>query len=370
MDSFLSLRLTGKRFEEHGVPLEFLRNLPALNELIVKIAEDKFQEEHPGEEAPKSLRQGFELRLTNIRAGSTALDIDLISFGNSDDSYSDAIQSLLDTINSLLGVEDRPGDVHIVPRMTASFFSRLGRTLRRGEAMELTTQFGESRLAQEDCRHLRDLTKYERAATEETETEQMWVCVQGSLRAVDQDAMTCEIQLLDGRRIQARIQPSNFEAVIQDWNEYGKDAQFEFSGMGWWSPGWHLQRLEVIEGFKHVGPLNFQAQVDSILALENGWLDGLGLAPPKPALRTFEDFFLTYYPDDLPVPSICPTEDGGVQLEWGYGIDHILTVDLSMLVADWVGVTEADDREQLDIRTRATWEFIASSIRQASDASK
>ena len=110
---------------------------------------------------------------------------------------------------------------------------------------------------------------------------------------------------------------------------------------------------------------DFMDQIGSLFRLEDGWLDGRGEAPPEEELRTFAERFLEHYPLDLPVPAVCPTEDGGVELEWKRGIDFIATIDLKSQTVDWTGVTADGDRFELDLASPNTWEFISDSVRNA-----
>jgi len=92
-----------------------------------------------------------------------------------------------------------------------------------------------------------------------------------------------------------------------------------------------------------------------LAALPRGW-DSYGAKPLTPtALRRMLGLLPLLLPDDAPEPSVVPTRDGGIQLEWHRrGIDFEVKVPptgpISYLVADagtgeereWEGGLERD----------------------------
>jgi hypothetical protein len=50
---FVAPRLVGARFDDHTIPLELLKDLAALEELVVAVAKWKFVEQHGRLRAPK-----------------------------------------------------------------------------------------------------------------------------------------------------------------------------------------------------------------------------------------------------------------------------------------------------------------------------
>ena len=53
--------------------------------------------------------------------------------------------------------------------------------------------------------------------------------------------------------------------------------------------------------------------------VEDGWLDGEGLAPQHEHLDWLAAFLESHYPADLPIPALFPTEEGGVKAQWSFG---------------------------------------------------
>lgn len=58
-------------------------------------------------------------------------------------------------------------------------------------------------------------------------------------------------------------------------------------------------------------------RIAELAQLQDGWLDGNGLAPTKPALHRADVLALTLASVvNLPYPGIFPSEEGGIQFEW------------------------------------------------------
>ncbi|WP_157092192.1 hypothetical protein [Thioalkalivibrio nitratireducens] len=95
-------------------------------------------------------------------------------------------------------------------------------------------------------------------------------------------------------------------------------------------------------------------------SLSHGWLDGThGRAPSASGLSWLTRQFETYYPDELPMPWIYPTAEGGVQLEWRSGDREItLDIDLDRQIGEWHGLdlsTGDESADNLDLSNSEGW---------------
>ena len=88
-------------------------------------------------------------------------------------------------------------------------------------------------------------------------------------------------------------------------------------------------------------------QIEKLLELENGWYNGYGEAPSKTALIKFKELFDANHIGDK--PSIFPTIDGDIQLEWG---ENLMAVDLESFEA--ILITE-DDEFEIDLKYTPNW---------------
>ncbi|HYW08992.1 MAG TPA: hypothetical protein VE913_18680 [Longimicrobium sp.] len=114
------------------------------------------------------------------------------------------------------------------------------------------------------------------------------------------------------------------------------------------------------------------AVLDEFRSLHAEWLDGKGVAPSATGLDWLSRAFATYYPDDLPLPYLYPTAEGGVQAEWSLG-SHEITLDISIDEhrAEWHSLALEADREEesdVDLDVAAEWERFAGEIRRLAGA--
>ena len=75
------------------------------------------------------------------------------------------------------------------------------------------------------------------------------------------------------------------------------------------------------------------ARFDALLSLEDGWLDGEGVAPDKTKLVFVARKMASHYPKLLPLPAIVSTPEGNVLLEWDVPGNPSVDFDLSSLRA-------------------------------------
>jgi len=80
---------------------------------------------------------------------------------------------------------------------------------------------------------------------------------------------------------------------------------------------------------------DFAARIDRLAALEDGWLDGDGVALSEGPLRLFASVaLLAHGMRGMPLPFMCPLVDGNLTLEWDKP-DTEAELDLATMVIDW-----------------------------------
>jgi hypothetical protein len=68
----VTMRLTGSRFGQPGMPVEVLPELTAYRELIVAVARELFLRRNLGRQrVPRGFTESFQLRLERVDKGST-----------------------------------------------------------------------------------------------------------------------------------------------------------------------------------------------------------------------------------------------------------------------------------------------------------
>jgi hypothetical protein len=109
-------------------------------------------------------------------------------------------------------------------------------------------------------------------------------------------------------------------------------------------------------------PLDVAARLQELSLLEDGWLNGEGLAPKKQDLQWFATNFENFYHPTLPLPFLYPTITGGVQAEWaGDGYDVSLTVELPAKKAFYQYLDHTNNRVEemaLDLAKGVDWQLL------------
>lgn len=94
---------------------------------------------------------------------------------------------------------------------------------------------------------------------------------------------------------------------------------------------------------------HFQNRLREIMSLQDGWLDGEGLAPKMEELNWLSQMFERYYPTGLLLPFIFPTTEGNIQAEWSLECVKIaLEISLQSHLGEWVSLnTDTNNVEML-----------------------
>ena len=117
-------------------------------------------------------------------------------------------------------------------------------------------------------------------------------------------------------------------------------------------------------------PINslIRTRLSGLRNLEDGWLDGYGLAPSPDGVDWLIDQFESLYDVALLTPYTYPTPEGGVQCEWRFDPQDItLEVNLESRTAEWHRLnllTEHEETRSLNLNARNDWQWLCKAIRQ------
>ncbi len=122
-----------------------------------------------------------------------------------------------------------------------------------------------------------------------------------------------------------------------------------------------------MEQASRLDPIDIRCRLDELRRLEDGWLEGDGTVSGSDELGWLATCFDRHYPDDLPLPYLYPTTEGGVQAEWSLSDCEIsLEVNLVSRRAHWHRLdleTDVDYIRALDLDNESDWAWIASEVR-------
>lgn len=330
MDSapFLSPRLIGKRFEGGAIPLEMLRDLATLEDMVVEVAKWTYLNEHPDRQrTPRGFADSVHFRLTEIRAGSSIpvisiepMEGTLPSVGHRYQPYLEkARDAIVDTIAS---ANDDASASYKLPRRLLGYFDRLGRSLRDDESIEFSRPHASPvRLTRAVRRKLLEASSV-RSHTEE-------VTLRGVLPAADQERLTFQMTLIDGRKVPGVIPEEHVDTFLEAFNLYREGTKILVSGIGRFDRDKKLERIDSVDRVSLLDELDVPARIDELRLLQHGWLEGHGIAPDSAHLDWFAEQFEHSFAAELPLPFVYPTEAGGLRLEWDFA-SHDLSVEVNL----------------------------------------
>jgi len=362
---FLSPRLVGKRFSDHAIPLEILKDISVLEEMIAEVAKWLYLRDHPDRtRSPRNFTKGISLKLTNIGEGSAvpAIDLfveDLALVPPLNQRY---FETAKNNIVSAVDAAEHDGSItEYLPEALLGYFDRIGRSLLPDEAIEFNPS-NESRPSRLNKQTRRKLILSSSKVTVLTDE----VSLRGMIPEVDQAKMTFELQISSGQHIASPIVEQHFDTVVQAFNGYQQGIRVLVQGVGRFT---RYDKLQCIETVRHISILpdnDIPTRLEELRKIKDGWLDGKGVEPSSDGLDWLAQCFESFYPEDGPLPYIFPTAEGGVQAEWSSGGHEIsLEIDLESHSGEWHDLDMSslkDDFKVLNLNESDTWLWISKYI--------
>jgi hypothetical protein len=353
-NEFLAPRFVGKRFTGGSIPLEMLRDLAALEDMLVEVAKWVFREQNERQRIPRGFAESIHLRLTGVRAGSAIPVIMLESsqaalpeIGYGYQHYLESARGLI--IDTIAAANDNNSSAFPLPPHCLSYFDRLGRSLREGERIEFSSTAGEVVPLTRETR-FRLLT----ASSIRTISEE--VVLRGSVHEADQDKLTFQMTLISGHKVPGVIPEALLESFVEAFTRYRDGTLVAIEGVARYDR--HPKRLKVIESVERVtilDELDVPARIDDLRLLKDGWMDGRGGRLSPEGLDWFVSSFQSEFTGDLPLPYVYPTEEGGLRLEWEVAsLDLSVNIDLNAKTGVFHSLnceTDADGAETLNFET-------------------
>ena len=357
MQGFLKPHLKGERFQGGGIPLDVLADISALGEMVIEVAKLCYLEQHPDRKrSPKRFTASFSLNLAGVEKASAipVIDLETVSAERADSpqfpgmpgEYESYVVAARDRIIGAIDAAAKDElSLDLLPAKYLGLFDRVGRRLHEGESIEffgagLNGNAG-AQLTRESRRRL-VLAAHFNGVTEE-------VTVRGTIPETDQGRLSFELQLPSGRRIDVDIYPQqHVEAVLEVFNDYQQGGKVLIRGLGRLNKNFRLERIESIDEIVPLDPLDVPFRLLELKELTDGWFDGEGTAPTADFLDWLGKRFGHPAFEDLPLPHIYPTLNGGVQAEWSLdALECGLKIDPASRVGDWhVLNTDTDEEEE------------------------
>ena len=410
-EAYISLRLTGGSFDEHAIPFEFLKGISSFEEMAIALARAKYLQDHPGKNVPRGLTSGVGLSLATLEVGSAVADIEIVFTRRASFEARCYFNYGCFALTGILAMEEY-GDAlpDETPRKIVTGLRRIGRGLQGDDVIEIT---GESlsfpvRLTKGSRLFQRDQLPTSSAPSAPERT--MRLSVSGQVPTADRLTMTFRMQLPDGQIAAAPMNSDYRHLVLEALVGYESGTRLQVDGVGRTNRSEPQFTFNLIDSIEIVHPadsnevidvlalyerggyersailplaetqsiirdstrsdieaaLDITSQLDELRSLEDGWLEGGGMSPPEEGLDWLAQSFERHYPTELPRPYLYPTEEGGVQAEWVFGvIDIEVRIDLSTRRAAYLWLDESTEEvRELDLADGADWGWLASIVRE------
>ena len=361
----LQLRLTGDRFVNGQMPLEFLRDLAALGEAMREAAKESYLTRNPERKRiPNGFAENVSPIIESIEPGSTLVTVGFPVHPQrpmliDQPTYmDDAWDKIITELSDHEGENQRSVTPETGSQAWKTKLRRFGANLRDGESAVLVGSNGREVKYDRGARrqYMRTHFPNQRYAEHASFT--------GRIHAVNTETRTFEITLSDGTVVIAET-PEEYRAEVREaWTAHDQGSTLEVSVQGEVEYNTQEQPAAVkqITEITLLHPLDIDRQIDRLTRLETGWLDGDGESLSNEGLLWLRDALQSQISfGDSTMPHLYPTEEGGVQAEWSLGsVSADLNIDLSSHRAIWdwsdLSTNEHGERElNLDLETDWQW---------------
>ena len=332
---FLCPRLQGKRFEQHGLPLDILKDFAVLDELVKTVARSIYKQENDGKRVPRNFMDDFSLQITGIEAGSTITRISLIRtkpclFATIGQEYAEkARDRIVHTIEAAANGKCQD-DVSCLSQPQLSLFNRFGCSLREDEAIIFS--------GARDGRDVPFTAAVRQKLLESAAIEKysQAVSLYGAIAEVDQYRKTFTLNLIDGQRLSGiEYNDGMVDDVLEAFTGYAVGRKVLLLGMGVYSKGGKLDSLESTDEVRILDDMDSGYRLAEIGSLKDGWMDGKGKSFDKQKLLELAELFRSYYSLEHD-PYLYPTADGTIQAEWDVGKWRIsMEIELEGMTGDF-----------------------------------
>ncbi len=373
--AFWRPRLRGARFDGGEIPLQVLPDLAALREMVIDVAKWRYLQDNPERQrAPRGFADKIDLNLAGIDSGSAEPVINMTTTEPALPGIGLPYQKFLslarDDIAALIAAESENGSAPIaehLPNKFLAYFNRIGRSLRDDESMEFPMSNGSppAKLTKETRQRL-----LQRSNIVEFTEE---VTLRGTVPEADQMRMSFELQQVHGGKVAGPMPEQHRDTIISAFDGYKDNARILVHGIGRYDRQNRLYGLESVEQVTLLDPLDVPARLDEFRAMQDGWLDGAGLAPSHSGLDWLAAGFQRHFPDNLPLPHLYPTPEGGIEAEWSLGAHSVIfEFHLDTHEGDWLRFAKEDDDDEdsqtLNLDDANDWQWFAGEIRRLSGA--
>lgn len=361
---FLKPRMVGRRFDEHTLPLDVLKDWAAFEEMVVELAKHLYIAENPTRKrTPKGFTEDFSLHLSGVEPGSAIPVLERISAGKlplGGDYFERALVIVQAAILAAATDAPLPADF---PNSCLGYFDRFGKSLREGESIEWTAP-GTSQPT------IYDRTTRKRLVLSGSKTYQSAADLRGWITQINAEKSSYTIKLISGLKLVGKYPREladdvhgclrDFEVNKFQGNKVLIRCVADYDGNDQPLHITETQHIEILD------PNDVTARCEELALLKAGWCDGGGVPPDREGLKWFNSAWEALERDAVPQPYIYPTEDGGIQLEWTIA-NHEISAEVNLsgktAVLRSVDVATGDMTEsEADLSVDEGWNALAAIV--------
>lgn len=369
---FLQPRFRGARFDGGEIPVDVLKDLIVMRDMILEQARWQYKECNPDRSSLPSEFSKIDLKLVGIEDGSARPVLKLTTSYQTIDNmlpyqkiFEEARDRMIDIIKSIKHDMHQYFD-NISPKALSSL-GRLGKSLLAGESMEFSAPTLQTPIKLTVEVHSLLAEVIGRATPARVAT------LRGRIHKIDQKNEVFTMQQIYGPQINGPL-PNIYSKIFFDaFNGYQTGATVQIECKVYYRSGQPGQ-IQSISKVRLLDRFDVPAQLDEMRGIRDGWLDGHGTAPSSKGLDWLSETFNRCYPHNATLPYVCPTPEGGINMEWSVGQREIgLEIDIEKHHGEWswddVG-TGASDERRLDLDKHDSWEWMARQIQSMAEMPK
>lgn len=308
-EPFIQPRFVGPRFEGHTLPLSAAKDLAAYEELVLELAKHLFRQKNQDRiRLPKGFANGFSLHIERIDDGSAkpAL-VAMMLAGQLFSTLPAEITEAKDLINSVIATEAGQPFPAAFPKDHYSYFNRIGRSLEEGEFIEWLPDSPTNKTVLTP-------TKRKRLVLAHRETYEAEVNVVGLIEELNTKQKTGVLRALEKEPV-TFVFDDPFFTDLKD--ALGIRVQYvRVLGVGVFDLNDRLSSITEIDQVERLPHYPLVSSIDKLSTLADGWLEGVGVAPKPENLNWLTNEVSKSFPESLAYPSVAPSEEGNVILEW------------------------------------------------------
>ncbi len=322
--SFFNPRLSGRRFEDHTIPVELLEDFNVYEELLVKVAKWVYYQKYGKYKVPPGFGDGVSLKLAGISEGSSIANLVLAAttFLAGDLDTRPFFEEARELIVKTIDAAESGSDNIFIPSEYLGYFNKIGKRLRDDEAIDFAP----------NSNYRAKLNNVNRKrlvmASADTDSVDIETTIRGAISAYDKAERKCTITYAQYSKIDVKINSDYADVFLEAFNDFENNKKVKVSGIGSFNKNDRLVKMQV-ESVTILHPLDIPMRLEEFLELESGWMNGEGEPFRLESIHWLIDQVSNYFHTDILLPYTFPTVDGGIQFEWKTG-NHDMTAYINL----------------------------------------